>query len=53
MASATVSYLWRDRGIPHRDFAAQPLGSRPVSGGRRVAWNDASQLRLALSDRES
>ena len=29
------------------------LGSRPVSGGLRMAWNDASQLRLALGERES
>ena len=33
--------------------AVQMLGSRPVSGGLRMAWNDASQLRLALGDRES
>lgn len=29
------------------------LGSRPVSGGLRMAWNDASQLRLALRDQDS
>jgi hypothetical protein len=32
--------------------SVQMLGSRPVSGGLRIAWNDASQLRLALSDQE-
>ena len=31
----------------------QMLGSGPVSSGLRVAWNDTSQLRLALSDQES
>lgn len=31
----------------------QMLGSRPVSRGLRMAWNDAGQLRLALSDQES
>jgi hypothetical protein len=33
--------------------AVQMLGSRPVSGGLRMAWNDASQLRLALGEQES
>lgn len=33
--------------------SVQMLGSRPVSGGLRMAWNDASQLRLALSDQDS
>lgn len=33
--------------------SVQMLGSRPVSGGLKMAWNDASQLRLALSDQES
>jgi hypothetical protein len=33
--------------------SVQMLGSRPVSGGLRMAWNDASQLRLALGDQES
>lgn len=33
--------------------AVQMLGSRPLSGGLRMAWNDASQLRLALGDQES
>jgi hypothetical protein len=32
--------------------AVQMLGSRPVSGGLRFAWNDASQLRLALGEQE-
>jgi hypothetical protein len=31
----------------------QMLGASPVSGGLRMAWNDASQLRLALGDQES
>jgi hypothetical protein len=31
----------------------QMLGASPVSGGLRIAWNDASQLRLALGDQES
>jgi len=31
----------------------QMLGRGPVSGGLRMAWNDTSQLRLALSDQES
>ena len=33
--------------------AVQMLGSGPVSGGLRMAWNDASQLRLALGEQES
>jgi hypothetical protein len=33
--------------------SVQMLGSRPVSGGLRRAWSDATQLRLALSDQES
>jgi len=33
--------------------AVQMLGSGPVSGGLRMAWNAASQLRLALGQRES
>jgi len=33
--------------------SVQILGSSPVSGGLRMAWNDASQLRLALADQEN
>ena len=33
--------------------SVQLLGSRPVSGGLRMAWNDATQLRLALGEQES
>lgn len=33
--------------------SVQLLGSRPVSGGLRMAWNDASQLGLALGDQDS
>ena len=33
--------------------SVQMLGSRPVSGGLRMAWNNASQLRLALGDQDS
>jgi hypothetical protein len=33
--------------------AVQMLGKGPVSGGLRLAWSDANQLRLALSDQES
>jgi len=33
--------------------SVQMLGSRPVSGGLRMAWSDASQLRLALMDQEN
>lgn len=33
--------------------SVQLLGSRPVSGGLRLAWSDAGQLRLALGERES
>ena len=33
--------------------AVQMLGKGPVSGGLRMAWNDAGQLRLALGERES
>jgi hypothetical protein len=32
---------------------AVQMGSGPVSGGLRMAWNDASQLRLALGELES
>ena len=39
-------------GIQFVIRSVQMLGSRPVSGGLRMAWNDASQLRLALSDQE-
>lgn len=33
--------------------SVQMLGSRPVSRSLRMAWNDASQLRLALGDQDS
>jgi len=33
--------------------AVQMLGKGPVSGGLRMAWNDAGQLRLALGESES
>jgi hypothetical protein len=33
--------------------AVQMLGKGPVSGGLRMAWNDAGQLRLALGEQES
>jgi len=33
--------------------AVQMLGRGPVSGGLRMAWSDAGQLRLALGERES
>ncbi|MBS1802284.1 MAG: hypothetical protein JST28_02900 [Acidobacteria bacterium] len=32
--------------------SVQMLGSRPVSGGLRMAWSESNQLRLALSDQE-
>jgi hypothetical protein len=30
----------------------QLMGAGPVSGGLRIAWNDASQLRLALGEND-
>ena len=33
--------------------AVQMLGKAPVSGGLRLAWSEAAQLRLALGDQES
>ena len=33
--------------------SVQMLGSRVVSGSLRIAWNDSSQLRLALGEQES
>ena len=33
--------------------AVQLLGKGPVSGGLRLAWSEASQLRLALGEQES
>ena len=33
--------------------AVQMLGSGPVSGGLRLAWSEAAQLRLALGEQES
>jgi hypothetical protein len=33
--------------------AVQMLGKAPVSGGLRIAWNDAAQLRTALGEQES
>ena len=32
--------------------AVQLLGKGPLSGGLRLAWNDAAQLRLALGEKE-
>ncbi len=52
-----VSELWPD-GAPPRTLTfllsvVQMLGRAPVSGGLRIAWSDAHQLRLALGDSES
>jgi len=43
---APFSIHWIIKGV-------QMLGSRPLSGGLRIAWNDAGQLRLALGEQES
>ena len=43
---APISIQWVIRSV-------QMLGAGPVSGGLRIAWNDAGQLRLALGEQES
>ena len=52
-----LSELW-PQGRPPRAIAltiglVQLLGSGVVSGGLRLAWNDANQLRLALGEQEA
>jgi hypothetical protein len=52
-----LSEIWPKGHAPFSIYwtikAVQMLGSRPVSGGLRMAWNDAGQLRLALGEQES
>jgi hypothetical protein len=43
---APFSIHWLMKGI-------QMLGSGPVSGGLRLAWSEAAQLRVALGEQES
>ncbi|MGB6193941.1 MAG: hypothetical protein WBF42_15835 [Terracidiphilus sp.] len=51
-----LSELWpkgrAPRAIGWVIAAVQMLGKAPVSGGLRLAWNDARQMRLALSDND-
>ena len=52
-----LSDIWPNGRAPFAIQAVikcvQMLGSRPVSSGLRMAWKDATQLRLALGERES
>ncbi len=55
--SRPLSEMWSDGSAPRIVTfllgVVQLLGRAPVSGGLRIAWSDAHQLRLALGDSES
>jgi hypothetical protein len=53
----SLASLWADKRPPAYlgaiISAVRMMGSAPVSGGLRLAWNDASAMRNALAEREA
>jgi hypothetical protein len=56
-AMRQLSELWKDERAPVYlgavIHAVRMLGAAPVSGGLRLAWNDASAMRTAMAERKA